>query len=49
MTDRQYMYHALYIQQYVLLQYVPQELLTVYRDQLIPLADVITPNKFEAE
>ncbi|XP_064405069.1 pyridoxal kinase-like [Halichondria panicea] len=29
--------------------YVPQELLPVYRDQLIPLADVITPNKFEAE
>ncbi|UYV78969.1 PDXK [Cordylochernes scorpioides] len=29
--------------------YVPQELLPVYRDQLVPLADIITPNQFEAE
>lgn len=29
--------------------YVPEELLPVYRDQLLPLADIITPNQFEAE
>ena len=29
--------------------YVPKELLTVYKDRLIPLADIITPNQFEAE
>jgi len=29
--------------------YVPKELLDVYRDKLIPLADVITPNQFEVE
>nr|CAG4650300.1 EOG090X09AY [Sida crystallina] len=29
--------------------YVPEELLSIYRDLLIPLADVITPNQFEAE
>ncbi len=47
-----YVYHVLskfIFSTLVLLQYVPQELLPVYRDQLIPLADVITPNKFEAE
>ena len=32
-----------------LYQYVPEELMPVYRDQLIPLADIITPNQFEAE
>lgn len=31
------------------MQYVPEELLPVYRDKLIPMADLITPNKFEAE
>ena len=34
---------------YVLYQYVPEELLPVYRDQIIPQADIITPNQFEAE
>nr|CAG4643339.1 EOG090X09AY [Ilyocryptus agilis] len=29
--------------------YVPKELLDIYRDKLIPLADVITPNQFEVE
>ncbi|KAB7498431.1 Pyridoxal kinase, partial [Armadillidium nasatum] len=29
--------------------YVPQELLPVYRDQIIPLANIVTPNQFEAE
>lgn len=31
------------------LQYVPEELLPVYQEHIIPLADVITPNQFEAE
>lgn len=30
-------------------QYVPKELLPVYKDHVIPLADIITPNQFEAE
>ncbi|KAL7638681.1 UNVERIFIED_CONTAM: hypothetical protein RMT77_011253 [Armadillidium vulgare] len=29
--------------------YVPQELLPVYREQIIPLANIVTPNQFEAE
>lgn len=29
--------------------YVPKEILPVYRDIVIPLADIITPNQFEAE
>jgi pyridoxine kinase len=29
--------------------YVPEELMPIYRDTVIPLADVITPNQFEAE
>ena len=29
--------------------YVPEELSTYYRNQLFSLADVITPNQFEAE
>ncbi|XP_065057429.1 pyridoxal kinase-like [Rhopilema esculentum] len=29
--------------------YVPESLLQIYRDKIIPLADVITPNQFEAE
>ena len=29
--------------------YVPKELLHIYKDKLIPLADVITPNQFEVE
>jgi pyridoxal/pyridoxine/pyridoxamine kinase len=30
-----------------LLQYVPTELRDIYRDEILPLADVITPNAFE--
>lgn len=30
-------------------QYVPEELLPVYRDVIVPLADIVTPNQFEAE
>ncbi|KAJ8731321.1 hypothetical protein PYW07_004485 [Mythimna separata] len=29
--------------------YVPEEILPVFRDVLVPLADVVTPNQFEAE
>lgn len=29
--------------------YVPKELLPIYRDSIIPLADIITPNQYEAE
>ncbi|XP_034349080.1 pyridoxal kinase-like [Arvicanthis niloticus] len=29
--------------------YVPQDLLPVYRDKVVPVADIITPNQFEAE
>lgn len=29
--------------------YVPEDLLPVYRDTIIPLADVVTPNQYEAE
>lgn len=29
--------------------YVPEEILPVYRDILVPLADVVTPNQYEAE
>ncbi|XP_064628373.1 pyridoxal kinase-like [Lineus longissimus] len=29
--------------------YVPADLLPVYRDHVIPLADIITPNQYEAE
>lgn len=29
--------------------YVPKELVPVYRDEIIPLADIITPNQFEVE
>ncbi|XP_041351850.1 pyridoxal kinase-like isoform X2 [Gigantopelta aegis] len=29
--------------------YVPEDLLPVYRDLIIPLADIITPNQFELE
>ncbi|ESO94876.1 hypothetical protein LOTGIDRAFT_144857 [Lottia gigantea] len=29
--------------------YVPQDLLPVYRDMIIPLADILTPNQFELE
>ncbi|XP_049873539.1 pyridoxal kinase [Pectinophora gossypiella] len=29
--------------------YVPKEILPVYRDEVIPLADILTPNQYEAE
>ena len=29
--------------------YVPPELVPIYREQLLPLASIITPNQFEAE
>jgi len=29
--------------------YVPEELVPIYRDRIVPLADVVTPNQFEAE
>ncbi len=29
--------------------YVPQQLVKVYKDEIIPLADVLTPNQFEVE
>lgn len=29
--------------------YVPKELVSVYREKVIPLADVVTPNQFEVE
>ncbi|EDV25249.1 uncharacterized protein TRIADDRAFT_25994 [Trichoplax adhaerens] len=31
------------------IMYVPKELLPIYREEVIPLADIITPNQFEAE
>ena len=29
--------------------YVPKELLHIYRDKLIPLADIVTPNQLISE
>nr|XP_027210608.1 pyridoxal kinase-like isoform X3 [Penaeus vannamei] len=29
--------------------YVPEDLLPVYREHIVPLADIITPNQYEAE
>jgi pyridoxine kinase len=29
--------------------YVPEELLEIYKNTILPLADIITPNQFEAE
>lgn len=29
--------------------YVPEDLLPVYREKVVPVADIITPNQFEAE
>lgn len=29
--------------------YIPEELIPVYRDKVIPLADIITPNQTELE
>lgn len=33
----------------LLLQYVPENLLPVYKNKVVPLADILTPNQFEAE
>ena len=30
-------------------QYVPSELVEVYKDKILPIADIVTPNQFEAE
>jgi hypothetical protein len=32
-----------------ILKYVPKELLPVYKERLLPKADIITPNLFELE
>lgn len=32
-----------------LFQYVPENLLPVYREKIVPLSDILTPNQFEAE
>ena len=29
--------------------YVPEDLLPVYKDEVIPIADILTPNQFEVE
>jgi pyridoxine kinase len=29
--------------------YVPEEILHIYADDVVPIADVLTPNQFEAE
>lgn len=29
--------------------YVPESLVSIYRDEIIPLADIVTPNQFEVE
>lgn len=29
--------------------YVPESLISIYRQQIVPLADIVTPNQFEAE
>lgn len=29
--------------------YVPEELLPIYRDTIVPLADIVTPNQYEVE
>lgn len=31
------------------IMYVPKELLPIYRDEIVPLADIITPNQYEVE
>lgn len=33
----------------VIPQYVPQNLYPVYKNKVVPVADIITPNQFEAE
>lgn len=29
--------------------YVPESILPIFRDEIVPLADIVTPNQFEAE
>ncbi len=29
--------------------YVPKELIPIFRDELLPISDIITPNQFEIE
>jgi len=29
--------------------YVPEDLLPIYQNEVVPVADVLTPNQFEAE
>lgn len=29
--------------------YVPEDLIPIYRDEILPLCDICTPNQFEAE
>ena len=31
------------------MQYVPADLKAVYREQFVPIADILTPNQFELE
>ena len=31
------------------MQYLPEELVAIYRNDILPLADIVTPNQFEAE
>jgi len=31
------------------MQYVSRDLLQVYKDKLMPVSDLLTPNQFEAE
>lgn len=31
------------------IMYVPKELLPIYRDEIVPLADIVTPNQYEVE
>ena len=33
----------------MLLQYVPKEVLPAYKEKIVPLADIILPNQWEAE
>ena len=33
----------------VCVQYVPADLIEVYRETIVPLADILTPNQFELE
>uniref|UniRef100_A0AAR2KW00 Pyridoxal kinase n=1 Tax=Pygocentrus nattereri TaxID=42514 RepID=A0AAR2KW00_PYGNA len=41
--------NLVYGQYYGFVMYVPQNLYPVYKDKVVPVADIITPNQFEAE